>query len=93
MVFKKLNSRPGRIICCQAFHRLLKQYGVFTGYPFIWHLFTLERAFVETFEGLAWGLPGGCLGVTWGLPGGWEGFSSLSPQVTLSKIYPISLYI
>jgi len=58
MVFRKLNSRPGRIICCQAFHRLLKQYGVFTGYPFIWHLFTLERAFVETFEGVGWGFRG-----------------------------------
>jgi len=58
MVFKKLNSRPGRIIRCQTFHRLLKQYVVITGYPFIWHLFTLERVFGETFEGVGWGFRG-----------------------------------
>jgi len=40
-------------------------------------------------EGLAWGLPGGFLGVSWGLPGGLEGFI---PRIPLKSLTRLSMY-
>jgi len=42
----------------------------------------------RTSEGVAWGLPGGCLGVPGGLPGGSEGCIPRNPQPTPRKGSP-----
>ena len=55
-------------------------------------IFGIQSVHVRCSEGVAWGFPGGFLGVGWGLAGGSEGQSPLNPQATPSHPSRNTLY-